>query len=107
MIQKSPSHDTVPGDEHTRPEFARAALLTIDMQADFISGPHAVPGTEQIVPAAARLARAFRDAGLPIVHLVRLYSPTAATPTAAAGRSSPPAPAWSPPTRRGLAWLTA
>ena len=52
VIQKSPSHDTVPGDEHTRPEFARAALLTIDMQADFISGPHAVPGTEQIATPA-------------------------------------------------------
>jgi nicotinamidase-related amidase len=75
VIQKAPSHDPLPGDEHTRPQFARAALLTIDMQADFISGPHAVPGTEQIVPAVARLARAFRDAGRPIVHLVRLYSP--------------------------------
>ncbi|WP_285493846.1 isochorismatase family cysteine hydrolase [Actinomadura sp. NBRC 104425] len=65
----------VPGDEHTRPHFTRAALLTIDMQADFVSGPHAVPGTERIAPAVARLARAFRDAGRPIVHLVRLYLP--------------------------------
>lgn len=65
----------MPGDEHTRPRFARAALLTIDMQADFVSGPHAVPGTEQIVPAVARLARAFRDARRPIVHMVRLYLP--------------------------------
>jgi nicotinamidase-related amidase len=62
-------------DDPTRPQFARAALLTIDMQADFVSGPHAVPGTEQIAPAVARLARAFRDAGRPVVHLVRLYLP--------------------------------
>ncbi|MGE2818144.1 cysteine hydrolase family protein [Mycobacterium heidelbergense] len=60
-------------DDHTRPEFGRAALLTIDMQADFVSGPHAVPGTEQIVAAVAALAHAFRDAGRPIVHMVRLY----------------------------------
>jgi nicotinamidase-related amidase len=65
----------VPGDEHTRPQFARAALLTIDMQADFISGPHAVPGTDRVAPAVAALAHAFRQAGRPIVHIVRLYPP--------------------------------
>jgi nicotinamidase-related amidase len=73
VIETAPFQDPVPGDEHTRPQFARAALLTIDMQADFISGPHAVPGTEQVVPAVATLARAFRDARRPIVHMVRLY----------------------------------
>lgn len=62
-------------DQHTRPEFDRAALLTIDMQADFVSGPYAVPGTGDVVPTVARLARAFRAAGRPIVHLVRLYRP--------------------------------
>jgi nicotinamidase-related amidase len=67
--------DLVPGDEHTRPDFTRAALLTIDMQADFISGPYAVPGTEQIAPAVTALARAFRAARRPIVHMVRLYLP--------------------------------
>lgn len=65
----------MPGDEHTRPQFARAALLTIDMQADVVSGPHAVPGTEQAVTVAAALARAFRKARRPIVHVVRLYLP--------------------------------
>ncbi|MEV0407437.1 isochorismatase family cysteine hydrolase [Actinoallomurus sp. NPDC050550] len=75
MIENPLSQDPVPGDEYTRPQFARAALLTIDMQADFVSGPHAVPGTEQIVPAVARLARVFRDAHRPIVHVVRLYLP--------------------------------
>jgi nicotinamidase-related amidase len=63
----------VPGDEHTRPQFGRAALLTIDLQADVVSGPHSIPGTDRVLPAAAALARAFRDAGRPIVHLVRLY----------------------------------
>lgn len=75
VIKKTPAQDPLPGDEHTRPHFARAALLTIDMQADFVSGPHAVPGTEQIAPAVARLAGAFRDARRPVVHVVRLYLP--------------------------------
>ncbi|TYK49656.1 cysteine hydrolase family protein [Actinomadura decatromicini] len=75
MIEKDALNHPLPGDEHTRPDFARAALLTIDMQADFISGPHAVPGTQRVVPAVARLARAFRNARRPIVHLVRLYLP--------------------------------
>ena len=65
----------MPGDEYTRPQFDRVALLTIDMQAEVISGPHAIPGTEQVLPAVASLARAFRDARRPIVHIVRLYLP--------------------------------
>jgi nicotinamidase-related amidase len=69
------SPEVLPGDEHTRPELGRAALLTIDMQADVVSGPHAVPGTDRVLPSVAGLAQAFRDAGRPIVHLVRLYLP--------------------------------
>ncbi|GHE82023.1 hypothetical protein GCM10017786_10870 [Amycolatopsis deserti] len=34
-----------------------------------------VPGTGQIVPAVARLTRAFRDARRPVAHMVRLYLP--------------------------------
>ncbi|GAA4135601.1 hypothetical protein GCM10022416_18390 [Actinomadura keratinilytica] len=74
-VTKETAAEPVPGDEHTRPHLTRAALPTIDMQADFVSGPHAVPGTEQIAPAVARLVRAFRDAGRPIVHILRLYLP--------------------------------
>jgi nicotinamidase-related amidase len=75
VIRTALSQDPAPGDEYTRPLFDRAALLTIDMQAAFVRGPHAVPGTDRVVPAVARLARAFRDAGRPIVHVVRLYLP--------------------------------
>ncbi|MCI2420605.1 cysteine hydrolase [Saccharopolyspora sp. K220] len=65
-------------DEHTRPEFDRSALLTIDMQRDFLSeSPHGIPGTTKVLPAVRRLVRAFRDAGSPIVHVVRLYLPDA------------------------------
>lgn len=63
-------------DLHTRPEWHRSALLTIDLQRDFLSaGPHAVPGTSEILPAVDRLATAFRAAGRPVVHAVRLYLP--------------------------------
>ncbi|HEY1698945.1 MAG TPA: hypothetical protein VGG75_04420 [Trebonia sp.] len=47
----------------------------MDMQAGVVSGPHTVPGTDQVLSPVAALARAFRDAGRPIVHLVRLYLP--------------------------------
>ncbi|WP_067690360.1 cysteine hydrolase family protein [Nocardia jejuensis] len=59
-------------DEHTSPEFARSALLTIDLQRDFVAD---VAGTREVLPAARRLVDAFRAAGRPIVHVVRLYLP--------------------------------
>jgi nicotinamidase-related amidase len=34
-----------------------------------------VAGTGAVIPAIAKLARAFRQRGLPIVHAVRLYRP--------------------------------
>ena len=59
-------------DAHTRPDFSRSALLTIDLQRDFVSG---VAGTAAVLPAVRRLADAFRTAGRPVVHVVRLYLP--------------------------------
>ncbi|MDQ0381707.1 cysteine hydrolase family protein [Amycolatopsis thermophila] len=58
-------------DEYTRPEFSRSALLTIDLQQDFLD----IPGTRAVLPAVRRLTRAFLDAGRPVVHAVRLYRP--------------------------------
>jgi len=58
------------------PDFPRSALLTIDLQRDFLDGaPHAVPGTAAVLPHVARIVHAYRAAGLPIVHVVRLYEP--------------------------------
>lgn len=59
----------------TTPEWARAVLLTIDMQQDFAceSGSGYVPGTSGITPNCARLVHAFRTAALPIIHVVRFY----------------------------------
>ncbi|GAA4252173.1 cysteine hydrolase [Dactylosporangium darangshiense] len=61
-------------DAWVRPEWDRAALLTIDTQLDFIEGGVSpIPGTAAVLPAIAGLAAAFRAAGRPIVHVVRLY----------------------------------
>ena len=61
-------------DEYTRPEFDKMALVTIDVQEDFLDeGPCAIPGTTAVLPHIASLLEAFRAARLPIVHVVRLY----------------------------------
>ncbi|TQS24565.1 cysteine hydrolase family protein [Microbispora sp. KK1-11] len=57
-------------DEYTSPEFSRSALLAIDLQRDFVAD---VAGTTEVLPAVRRLTHAFRQAGRPIVHIVRLY----------------------------------
>ncbi|MCK9893360.1 isochorismatase family cysteine hydrolase [Frankia sp. AgB32] len=53
----------------------RWALLTIDVQNDFSlpCSPHAIAGTDELVPTMASVVAGFRAAGLPIVHVVRLY----------------------------------
>lgn len=61
-------------DPHLEPRWTTAALITIDVQRDFLSdGPFAIPGTSEVLPALAELTAAFRAAGRPIVHIVRLY----------------------------------
>ena len=56
------------------PHFDSAALLTIDVQIDTLDGgAPEIPGTSTAVPRIAGLCNAFRSAGLPIVHIVRLY----------------------------------
>jgi nicotinamidase-related amidase len=62
-------------DEYTSPHWEKSALLTIDVQRDF-SLPGAVfciPGTEEALPQMKHVAEAYRAAGLPIIHIVRLY----------------------------------
>jgi nicotinamidase-related amidase len=61
-------------DAHTAPRFEAAALVTIDVQRDTLDGrPLEIPGTSAALPAMVALADAFRRAGRPIVHVVRLY----------------------------------
>jgi nicotinamidase-related amidase len=63
-------------DPHLVPHWASAALVTIDVQVDFLSdSPFGVAGTTEILPNLRLLTGAFRAAGRPIVHVVRLYEP--------------------------------
>jgi nicotinamidase-related amidase len=60
----------------TAPELDTAALITIDTQCDVLDdGPLPIEGTTAVLPAMQRLLTAFRQAGLPIVHVVRIYEP--------------------------------
>ncbi|UZJ41232.1 cysteine hydrolase [Prosthecochloris sp. SCSIO W1101] len=63
--------------DHTEPDFSRAALLTIDVQRDFVlpGAPAEIVGSEDVVPGITKLLGAFREAGKPIIHIVRLYQP--------------------------------
>ncbi|MDQ2722706.1 MAG: cysteine hydrolase [Actinomycetota bacterium] len=67
---------TWPGtvDEHIAPRLSTSALLIIDAQVDFVDGGVSpVEGTTAIVPALVTLWSAFRQADLPIIHVVRMY----------------------------------
>ena len=57
-------------DAFTRPVPRESALLTIDVQEDFA---RQIPGTRECVPAMLRVVEAYRQHGLPIFHVVRLY----------------------------------
>ena len=61
--------------EYLAPERERVALITIDAQRDFVlpNSPATVGGALSTIPAMRRLIDAFRTAGAPIVHTLRLY----------------------------------
>jgi nicotinamidase-related amidase len=60
-----------------KPDWANAALLTIDVQQDFAlpGAPAEIPSTAEAVPGMRPLVWAFRQANRPVVHVVRLYRP--------------------------------
>ena len=63
-------------DAWIRPDFSRAALVTIDVQRDTLDGqPFEIPGTSQALPQISALCEAFRAQGSPIVHVLRIYLP--------------------------------
>lgn len=69
----------LPPDPYTLPEYDRSALITIDVQNDTLDGgSFEVPGTSNILPQIKNLCRRFRNAGRPIVHVMRIYTPDAA-----------------------------
>ena len=60
--------------DYAAPDFSSAALVTIDVQVDTLDGERLeIPGTSAAVPQVGALAAGFREAGLPVVHVVRLY----------------------------------
>lgn len=61
-------------DPYTIPDFASAALVTIDTQRDVLDdGGFPIRGTSAVLPAIRRLVEGFREAQRPIVHIVRIY----------------------------------
>ena len=63
--------------DHTAPHKNRSALLTIDVQNDFVlpGSPAEIPGTYELVPSIRDLTLAFRKNELPVIHVIRLYEP--------------------------------
>ncbi|HSV39708.1 MAG TPA: isochorismatase family cysteine hydrolase [Nocardioidaceae bacterium] len=61
--------------DYTSIHWERAALLIIDTQTDFVDGAMPIPGTAELLGNMAAVADAFRDAGRPIVHVIRYYEP--------------------------------
>lgn len=62
-------------DPHLAPEYGRCALITVDIQNDTLDGaPFEIPGTSAMLPRVRRLCQAFRQAGRPIVHVIRIYT---------------------------------
>jgi nicotinamidase-related amidase len=62
-------------DGYILPDRTHCALLTIDVQRDTTikNAPLEIKGTLDVVPFLERLAQAFRDHHMPIIHAVRLY----------------------------------
>jgi nicotinamidase-related amidase len=60
---------------YTAPDFKTSALLTIDVQRDFTDpgAPAEIAGTAERLPAMRRVLEFYRQKGLPVVHVVRLY----------------------------------
>lgn len=63
-------------DKYIEPDFNHAALITIDMQNDFVlpGAVSQVPGTDKILPNMTKLLSLARCKNLTIVHVIRLYS---------------------------------
>jgi len=62
--------------KYTTPDFSSVALITIDMQQDTLDDqPFEVPGTSALLSTLKRLLESFREAGKPMIHIVRIYQP--------------------------------
>ncbi|MEN8129453.1 MAG: isochorismatase family cysteine hydrolase [Pseudomonadota bacterium] len=62
-------------DKYTDPCVAKSALITIDTQNDFTldNATAQIAGTKEVIPNMAQLLDTYRNKGLLIIHVVRLY----------------------------------
>ena len=61
-------------NKYTEPNLQSSALITIDTQRDTLDGhPLEIPGTSAALPKIKMVLDAYREKGLPIVHIVRIY----------------------------------
>ena len=52
----------------------RSCLITIDIQEDFLPGsPFGREENQSVSEIAGKLCNAFREKGLPVIHIVRIY----------------------------------
>lgn len=60
---------------YLRPDYTHSALLIIDFQNDCIlpGAPFQIAENIALLPTLARLCKGVRDAGLPVIHIVRGY----------------------------------
>jgi nicotinamidase-related amidase len=61
-------------EDYTAPQYGRCALITVDVQRDFLDGePFEIGGTSAVLPAIGCLVDVFRREARPLIHVVRLY----------------------------------
>ncbi len=59
---------------YIEPNFRSSAVITIDAQCDTLDGqPLEIPGTTAALPNIKVVLDAYRQNGMPIVHVVRIY----------------------------------
>ena len=60
--------------KYIEPNFKSSAVITIDVQCDTLDGqPLEISGTSAALPSIKMVLDAYRQKGLPIVHIVRIY----------------------------------
>lgn len=63
------------GADLSPPPLSDLALVIIDMQNEYLSGPLTLPGAEAAVTAGAAVLAAARKAGTPVIHIAHKGGP--------------------------------
>lgn len=60
--------------KYTKPDYTSSAVITIDTQCDTLDRqPLEIPGTSEALPNIKKILDTYRQNGMPIVHIVRIY----------------------------------